>query len=60
MSITIDVPYRNDVLIEDWCIQNLTKDGHLRVWCKINDNQTIQIFIFENEIDATAFKLRWA
>ena len=59
MPITISMPYRNDVVVEDWCIQNLPDDGRLRVRCVIDSMHTVQTFYFEDEIDAMAFKLRW-
>ena len=57
--ITIDIPYRNDVEVEDWCVQNFSENGRLRVTGTIDFDQRTQTFIFENEIDAMAFKLRW-
>lgn len=59
MPMCIEIPYRNDTEVEDWCITNLNDDGELRVYCKIDIHKTIQAFIFEDEADAMAFKLRW-
>lgn len=57
--ISIEVPYRNDLVIEDWCIQNLAHEGRLRMRCTMDSQLNTQTFIFENEVDAMAFKLRW-
>jgi len=57
--ITIVIPFRRDYEVEDWCIQNLNDDGQLRIKCDFDVDQRTQTFIFENETDAMAFKLRW-
>lgn len=59
MTIFIEIPYRHDTEVEDWCLINFSAHGARRVYCDIDVNQTIQTFIFEDETDAMAFKLRW-
>lgn len=59
MSITVDIPYRTDVEVELWCHDNFTEDDRFRVRSTFDCQRTIQTFIFENETDAMAFKLRW-
>ena len=59
MTTDITIPYRSDLVVEDWCIENLNDNGRLRMKCTMDLQAGIQTFIFENEIDAMAFKLRW-
>lgn len=60
MTIFIEIPYRHDTEVEDWCLINFSAEGARRVYCDIDINQTTQTYIFENGADAMAFKLRWA
>jgi len=59
MIISVVIPFRLDYDVEDWCLVNLNNNGHLRVTCDVNLTQKIQTFVFEDEVDAMAFKLRW-